>query len=220
MATRLKRQNGKFFQTLRPVSLFSQSVERKARDTKMTTRMAEGARRRGFSPAALVSRVSRLCCSTLARTLPSLNLMKKRDRSQSNFSRLHCLAIPKRVEHKENQTKYRKMTRKPRSHVRILIYRTWANVGHCSQRMNIAESKKKYAKYGFRSNSLYCKILTVKQSIRVLLSPLTTASSVIMYLFIECLSDVSSHLVKYLNIKLMHCIASLQKKEILRNNKK
>ena len=32
----------------------------------------------------------------------------------------------KRLEHKENQTKYRKMTRKPRSHVRILVYRTWA----------------------------------------------------------------------------------------------
>ena len=35
------------------------------------------------------------------------------------FSRLHCLAIPK-----EKETKQRKMTRKPRSHVRILIYRT------------------------------------------------------------------------------------------------
>ena len=31
-----------------------------------------------------------------------------------------------RIERKENQTKYRKMARKPRSHVRILIYRTWA----------------------------------------------------------------------------------------------
>ena len=30
----------------------------------------------------------------------------------------------KRLEHKENQTKYRKMTRKPQSHGRILIYRT------------------------------------------------------------------------------------------------
>ena len=149
MATRLKRQNGKFFQTLRPVFLFSQSVERKARETKMTTRMAEGARRRGFSPAALVSRVSRLCCSTLPRALPSLNLMKERDRSQSNFSRLHCLTIPKRGEHKENQTKYRKMTRKPRSHVRILKNRTSANVSHCSQRMNIAESKKKIRKKRF-----------------------------------------------------------------------
>ena len=32
----------------------------------------------------------------------------------------------KRLEHKENQTKYRKMTRKPRSPVRVLIYRTWS----------------------------------------------------------------------------------------------
>ena len=32
----------------------------------------------------------------------------------------------KRLVHKENQTKYRNMTRKPRSHVRIVIYRTWA----------------------------------------------------------------------------------------------
>ena len=31
----------------------------------------------------------------------------------------------KRLEHKENQTKYREMTRKPRSRVSILIYRTW-----------------------------------------------------------------------------------------------
>ena len=32
----------------------------------------------------------------------------------------------KRLKHKENQNRYRKMTRKPRSHVRILIYRTRA----------------------------------------------------------------------------------------------
>ena len=32
------------------------------------------------------------------------------------------------IEHKENHTKYRNMTRKPRSHARILIYRTWAYV--------------------------------------------------------------------------------------------
>ena len=31
-----------------------------------------------------------------------------------------------RAQRKPNLTKYRKMTRKPRSHVRILIYRTWA----------------------------------------------------------------------------------------------
>ena len=32
----------------------------------------------------------------------------------------------KRLEHKKKQTKYRKMTRKPRSHVRIFMYWTWA----------------------------------------------------------------------------------------------
>ena len=31
----------------------------------------------------------------------------------------------KRHEHKENQTKYRKQTRKPQSHIRILIYQMW-----------------------------------------------------------------------------------------------
>ena len=31
-----------------------------------------------------------------------------------------------RLEHKQNQTEYRKKTRKPQSHVRILIYWTWA----------------------------------------------------------------------------------------------
>ena len=31
----------------------------------------------------------------------------------------------KRLRYKENNTKYRSLTRKPRSHVRILIYRTW-----------------------------------------------------------------------------------------------
>ena len=32
----------------------------------------------------------------------------------------------KRLEHKENQTKYVELSRKPRGHVKILIYRTWA----------------------------------------------------------------------------------------------
>ena len=31
----------------------------------------------------------------------------------------------RRLRYKENNTKYRSLTRKPRSHVRILIYRTW-----------------------------------------------------------------------------------------------
>ena len=32
----------------------------------------------------------------------------------------------KRLGNKENNTKYRSLTRKPRSHARILIYRTWS----------------------------------------------------------------------------------------------
>ena len=45
----------------------------------------------------------------------------------ANFPQLHCLTILRRdLRHKENQTKYRKITRQPWSHVRILIYRTWA----------------------------------------------------------------------------------------------
>ena len=43
-----------------------------------------------------------------------------------NFSWLDCLAIPVK-DFKENQTKYRDMTWKLRSHIRILRYRTWAN---------------------------------------------------------------------------------------------
>jgi len=46
-------------------------------------------------------------------------------KSDRNFSRLHCPANPRsRLEHKEIQTKYEKMTGKSQSHVRILINRT------------------------------------------------------------------------------------------------
>ena len=41
------------------------------------------------------------------------------------FKFLLSLNSQKRLEYKENNTKYRSLTRKPRSHVRILIYRTW-----------------------------------------------------------------------------------------------
>ena len=46
-----------------------------------------------------------------------------------NFHDSIVSQFPEKIlEHKENQTKYRKMTRKPKSHVRILKrkYRTWA----------------------------------------------------------------------------------------------
>ena len=41
------------------------------------------------------------------------------------FKFLLSLNFQKRLEYKENNTKYRSLTQKPRSHVRILIYRTW-----------------------------------------------------------------------------------------------
>ena len=41
------------------------------------------------------------------------------------FKFLLSLNSQKRLGYKENNTKYRILTRKPRSHVQILIYRTW-----------------------------------------------------------------------------------------------
>ena len=41
------------------------------------------------------------------------------------FKFLLSLNSQKRLEYKENNTKYRSLTQKPQSHVRILIYRTW-----------------------------------------------------------------------------------------------
>ena len=73
---------------LRAVSLLSWSVEQSARDTQMTTRVTEGARRErhsnffllGLPPSFLTSRGF-----AVRRALPSLNLKKKRDCSQSTF---------------------------------------------------------------------------------------------------------------------------------------
>ena len=46
---------------------------------------------------------------------------------QTSLSRCNS---KKRFEHKENQTKYRKINRKPRSHVGILIYQTLVIITH------------------------------------------------------------------------------------------
>ena len=47
----------------------------------------------------------------------------------ANFLRLHCVVITRReLNTKKTKPKYRKMTKKPRTFVRILIYRTWAIV--------------------------------------------------------------------------------------------
>ena len=80
----------------RAVSLFSWSVEENARDTQMTTRVTEGARRErhdkrrllflfGLPPSFLASRDFVAQCSR-ARAPPFLNLKKKRDSSQSKAS--------------------------------------------------------------------------------------------------------------------------------------
>ena len=65
------------FRRLRAVSHFSCSVEQNARDTQMTTRVTEGARR---VPSFLASRVSRLRRSTLAGTCTSLTKSEEKDR--------------------------------------------------------------------------------------------------------------------------------------------
>ena len=63
------------------------------------------------------------------------------------FKFLLSLNSQKRLEDKENNTKYRSLTRKPRSHVRILIYRTWAipkQNGNASRYSRVQGSANKY----------------------------------------------------------------------------
>ena len=55
----------------------------------------------------------------------------------------------KRLEH---QTKYRKITRKPRGHVRILIYRTWAIE---SVRCDLKEFGNIYSQNKFKQRVVY-----------------------------------------------------------------
>ena len=131
--------------------------------------------------AGLVSRVSRLCCSTLARACNPLT--KSEDKREHEAVRSLILhdsifsQFPRELSTKKTKPNIEKW---PKSlGVMLEFWRSIRSVGCCSQRMNIKKNKKKYAKKGFCSNSLYCKILTVKQSIFFHL-PLTTASSVIM----------------------------------------
>ena len=74
---------------LRAVSLFSWSVEQNARDTQMTTRVTEGARRERLPPSFLASR-GFAAQRSRARALPLLNLKKKRDCSQSMLQCTEC----------------------------------------------------------------------------------------------------------------------------------
>ena len=71
---------------LRAVSLFSWSVEQNARDTQMTTRVTEDARRERLPPSFLASRGFAVQLSRV-RTLPLLNL-KKRETARSLDHRL------------------------------------------------------------------------------------------------------------------------------------
>ena len=77
---------------LRAVSLLSWSVEQNGRDTQMTSRVTEGARRERLPPLFLASgcfaaQRSRAC------PLPLLNLKKKRDYSRSTRCEVSQVAI-------------------------------------------------------------------------------------------------------------------------------
>ena len=66
-------------------------------------------------------------CSNRPRSIYQYSSMAPRLSGQNCkfFKFLLSLNSQKRLGYKENNTKYRSLTRKPRSHVRILIYRTW-----------------------------------------------------------------------------------------------
>ena len=85
---------------LRAVCLFSWSVEQNVRDTQMTTRLTKDARLERQPPSFLASRgfvamsvgsFSRTAAGNRAqRSLPSVNLKKKRDCSQPRLDREQC----------------------------------------------------------------------------------------------------------------------------------
>ena len=51
------------------------------------------------------------------------------------FKFLLFLNSQERLRYKENNTKYGCLTRKPRSHIRILIYQTWPIINHKGKRI-------------------------------------------------------------------------------------
>ena len=69
------------------------------------------------------------------------------------FKFLLSLNSHRRLGYKENNTKYRRYTRKPRAHVRILIYRTWPIEMDC-----IWVNSKNVGPPLFRFMSVYIKI--------------------------------------------------------------
>ena len=85
--------------------------------------------------------MGRKLCKRILRSLFNINSVLNRPRSIYQYSNLaprlsgqNCkffkflLSVNsrKRLEYKENDTKYRSWSWKPQSHVRILIYRTWS----------------------------------------------------------------------------------------------
>ena len=59
------------------------------------------------------------------RCINILTCSKASDQNCNFLKLLLSLNSRKRLGHKESNTRYRRLSRKPRSHVRILIYRTW-----------------------------------------------------------------------------------------------
>ena len=90
---------------LRAVSLFSCSVEQSARDTQMTTRVTEGARRErhsnyfllGLPPSLLASRVSRLASRVSRLAARGSRLAARVSRLASRGSRLAASPLNARV---------------------------------------------------------------------------------------------------------------------------
>ena len=75
------------------------------------------------------TRIEHRACALIShvRYIKILTLLRCCRDKIANFSRLHCLAIPGRdLSTKKTKSNVEKMTRKPRNHVRILRYRTWA----------------------------------------------------------------------------------------------
>ena len=84
------------------VSLFSWSVDQNARDTQMTTRVTEGARRERHDSsraAALFSRVSRLRRSTLARACTPLTKSEEKERLLAVYSTSSTVCVPISLTH-------------------------------------------------------------------------------------------------------------------------
>ena len=94
---------------LRAVSLFSWSVKQNARDTQMTTRVTEGARRERLPPSFLASRVSRLAASPLnarARVHSPYQIWRKGETARSLYIICHSSQLPLLKKNRESKIMY------------------------------------------------------------------------------------------------------------------